>query len=218
MKVAVPSAQHSPMVRAARFLADGVERLVAQDVLRVRVRRAGADPDLQPLRPSPARAGVLRDRIAGSEEAAIGLRAARVHHLGRRAVPAHRVRDNVQLAEGAEVGSRCLEGHAESLAKGRTMRRWSTSPTRSRRAFARRGPPERAESEKRYLKSDLTFLGATVWQIRAAVTRADAADSTTTSSSRWSRSSGRSRSSSGGWRRRSCSSAGRIGCPRRTSR
>ena len=29
--------------------------------------------------------------------------------------------------------------------------------------------PARAESEKRYLKSDLTFLGATVWQIRSAV-------------------------------------------------
>ena len=31
------------------------------------------------------------------------------------------------------------------------------------------GTPKRAESEKRYLKSDLTFLGATVWQTRAAV-------------------------------------------------
>jgi 3-methyladenine DNA glycosylase AlkD len=31
------------------------------------------------------------------------------------------------------------------------------------------GTPERAESEKRYLKSDLAFLGATVWQIRVAV-------------------------------------------------
>lgn len=29
--------------------------------------------------------------------------------------------------------------------------------------------PERAEHEKRYLKSDLEFLGATVWQIEAAV-------------------------------------------------
>jgi 3-methyladenine DNA glycosylase AlkD len=29
--------------------------------------------------------------------------------------------------------------------------------------------PERAEAEKRYLKSDLRFLGATMWQIRAAV-------------------------------------------------
>jgi 3-methyladenine DNA glycosylase AlkD len=29
--------------------------------------------------------------------------------------------------------------------------------------------PERAGAEKRYLKSDLEFLGATVWQIRAAV-------------------------------------------------
>ena len=28
--------------------------------------------------------------------------------------------------------------------------------------------PERAEHEKRYLKSDLSFLGATVWQIRSA--------------------------------------------------
>jgi 3-methyladenine DNA glycosylase AlkD len=31
------------------------------------------------------------------------------------------------------------------------------------------GTPERAEGEKAYLKSDLEFLGATVWQIRAAV-------------------------------------------------
>lgn len=31
------------------------------------------------------------------------------------------------------------------------------------------GTPERAESEKRYLKSDLTFLGATVWQTRDLV-------------------------------------------------
>lgn len=31
------------------------------------------------------------------------------------------------------------------------------------------GTRQRAEHEKRYLKSDLTFLGATVWQIRAAV-------------------------------------------------
>ena len=29
--------------------------------------------------------------------------------------------------------------------------------------------PERAEREKRYLKSNLIFMGATVWQIRAAV-------------------------------------------------
>jgi len=34
------------------------------------------------------------------------------------------------------------------------------------------GSPKRAESEKRYLKSDLTFLGTTVWQIRAAVKQA----------------------------------------------
>jgi 3-methyladenine DNA glycosylase AlkD len=31
------------------------------------------------------------------------------------------------------------------------------------------GTPARAESEKKYLKSDLTFLGATVWQTRDAV-------------------------------------------------
>jgi 3-methyladenine DNA glycosylase AlkD len=31
------------------------------------------------------------------------------------------------------------------------------------------GTPERAEGEKAYLKSDLEFLGATVWQIRAEV-------------------------------------------------
>ena len=31
------------------------------------------------------------------------------------------------------------------------------------------GTPERAIQEKRYLKSDLTFLGATVWQTRAVV-------------------------------------------------
>ncbi len=37
------------------------------------------------------------------------------------------------------------------------------------RAMAAVGTPERAVQEKRYLKSDLTFLGATVWQIRAEV-------------------------------------------------
>ncbi len=31
------------------------------------------------------------------------------------------------------------------------------------------GTPERAEGEQAYLKSDLTFFGTTVWQIRAAV-------------------------------------------------
>lgn len=35
------------------------------------------------------------------------------------------------------------------------------------------GTPERALQEKRYLKSELDFLGATVWQIRAAVKAAD---------------------------------------------
>jgi len=37
------------------------------------------------------------------------------------------------------------------------------------RAMAAVGTPGRAVQEKRYLKSDLTFLGATVWQIRAEV-------------------------------------------------
>jgi len=37
------------------------------------------------------------------------------------------------------------------------------------RALAAVGTPARAVQEKRYLKSDLTFLGATVWQIRAEV-------------------------------------------------
>ncbi len=37
------------------------------------------------------------------------------------------------------------------------------------RQLAAVGTPERAVGEKRYLKSDLTFLGATVWQIRAEV-------------------------------------------------
>lgn len=38
--------------------------------------------------------------------------------------------------------------------------------------------PERAEQEKRYLKSELQFLGATLWQVEAAVKelRADRAD------------------------------------------
>ena len=47
------------------------------------------------------------------------------------------------------------------------------SPTvaadRLERALAAIGRPERAIQEKRYLKSDLAFLGATVWQIRAEV-------------------------------------------------
>jgi 3-methyladenine DNA glycosylase AlkD len=37
------------------------------------------------------------------------------------------------------------------------------------RAMAAVGTPGRAVQEKRYLKSDLSFLGATVWQIRAEV-------------------------------------------------
>ncbi|HKO34820.1 MAG TPA: DNA alkylation repair protein [Candidatus Limnocylindria bacterium] len=37
------------------------------------------------------------------------------------------------------------------------------------RAMTAVGTPERAVQEKRYLKSDLRFLGATVWQIRAEV-------------------------------------------------
>jgi len=40
---------------------------------------------------------------------------------------------------------------------------------RLERALAAVGTPERAVGEKRYLKSELTFLGATVWQIRAQV-------------------------------------------------
>ncbi len=36
-------------------------------------------------------------------------------------------------------------------------------------AFAAVGTPERAAQEKRYLKSELTFLGATLWQTRAVV-------------------------------------------------
>jgi 3-methyladenine DNA glycosylase AlkD len=36
------------------------------------------------------------------------------------------------------------------------------------------GTPERAEGEKRYLKSDLDFAGATVWQVEAAVKALDA--------------------------------------------
>jgi 3-methyladenine DNA glycosylase AlkD len=37
------------------------------------------------------------------------------------------------------------------------------------RSLALVGTTERADSEKRYLKSDLEFLGATVWQIRSEV-------------------------------------------------
>jgi 3-methyladenine DNA glycosylase AlkD len=40
---------------------------------------------------------------------------------------------------------------------------------RLERTLAAVGTPERAAGEKRYLKSELTFLGATVWQIRAEV-------------------------------------------------
>jgi 3-methyladenine DNA glycosylase AlkD len=47
---------------------------------------------------------------------------------------------------------------------------------RLERAMAAVGAPERAIQEKRYLKSDLTFLGATVWQIRAEVKAAGRAE------------------------------------------
>jgi 3-methyladenine DNA glycosylase AlkD len=45
----------------------------------------------------------------------------------------------------------------------------ATDADRLERALAAVGTPELAVQEKRYLKSDLTFLGATVWQIRAEV-------------------------------------------------
>ena len=48
---------------------------------------------------------------------------------------------------------------------------------RLERACAAIGTPERAVQEKRYLKSDLDFLGATVWQIRAEVKAASAPSS-----------------------------------------
>ena len=75
-------------VRAARLLADGVERLVAKDVLRVRVGASGTDADLQPLGPPPTRTGILGNRVARGEQAAIGLRAAGIHHLRRGCVAA----------------------------------------------------------------------------------------------------------------------------------
>ena len=68
-------------VRAARLLAHRVEGLVAEDVLRVRVRRTGADADLEPLRASPSRPGVLGNRVAGGQQPAVDLRSAGVHDL-----------------------------------------------------------------------------------------------------------------------------------------
>ena len=47
-----------------------------------------------------------------------------------------------------------------------------TRADRIEAALAAVARPERAVQEKRYLKSDLDFLGATVWQIRAAVKEA----------------------------------------------
>ena len=47
---------------------------------------------------------------------------------------------------------------------------------RLERALAAVGTTERAVGEKAYLKSDLTFLGATVWQIRAEVKAAARAE------------------------------------------
>ena len=103
MNVAVPSAQHSPDVRAARLLADGVQPLGADDALRAGVGAPGADADLEPLRPPAARAGILRDRVARGEESAVHLGAAGIHHLGGRGMAADRVADDRQLTERGEV-------------------------------------------------------------------------------------------------------------------
>ena len=69
------------------------------------------------------------------------------------------------------------------------------------------GTPERAAGEKRYLKSDLEFLGATMGQIRRvvkAIAKSFAeqhGEMSMTSSSLSRRSSGRARFTSGGWQR-----------------
>ena len=71
------------LVRAAGLLADGVEGLGAQDAPGIGVGAADPEPHLEPLGTPAARAGILGERVAWSEQAAIGLRAAGVHHLGR---------------------------------------------------------------------------------------------------------------------------------------
>ena len=155
MKVAVPSAS-SRRCSAARLLADGVERLVAQDVLRVRVRRACADPDLQPLRPPPARPAFSgSDRR--SEDAAVGLRAAGVRHLGRRAVPAHGF--ETTFSSPSELKSdRSVSRAMRKSREGRTIRQWSLSPTVEARLRA--NGTHNARRGKAYLKSDLAFAAS----------------------------------------------------------
>ena len=106
------------LVRASSFLADRVQRLGAQDAIRVRVRAAHAEPDLEPCGASTAGSGVLGDGVPGRQEAAIDLGAAGIHHVGWRRMPAGRRGHDGQLTEGREVGARVIKGHCQSLPKG----------------------------------------------------------------------------------------------------
>ena len=100
---------------ALPFAADGVQRLRPHQPVDRCVRLADADPDLEPLGPAAAGAGVLRDRVAWGQQAAVDAGAAGIHHLGGRSVAGRRA-DDGQLAQGREVGS--LRGHGLSLPKG----------------------------------------------------------------------------------------------------
>ena len=71
MNVAVPSAQHSPWFGQRASSQTVCRDCDAHQAADLGVRLADADPDLQPLRPPPARAGVLGDRVAGEEGAGV---------------------------------------------------------------------------------------------------------------------------------------------------
>src|SRR4029077_5454393 len=81
----------------------------------------------------------------------------------------------------------------------------------------RAGSPERAASEKRYLKSDMDFLGAALADIRR-VARQAAKGLDRERAVSWSRSSGASRPSNVAWPRRSSSTFTPTICDPRTSR
>jgi len=96
-----------------------VQALAVDELLESCVGRPRADADLEPLRPPAAGSGVLRQRVARSQETSVDHGATRVHDLGRCAVPAGILGgliEDAELAKRREVapGSRKrlgIEGH-----------------------------------------------------------------------------------------------------------